>query len=101
MDFFQLLLKQERLPVPEAEFKFHATRRWRFDYAYPEQKIAIEQDGAIWTHGRHSRGSGLVKDMEKFNNAAILGWRVLHYTPDQMGSQAIDDIKLILKKSSV
>lgn len=97
MDFFQQLLKQEKMPVPEAEFKFHPTRKWRFDYAYPKLKIGIECDGAVWSQGRHTRGSGYIKDMEKFNAAAILGWRILKYTPDQLGSNAIDDLKIILK----
>lgn len=34
--------------------------------------------------GRHTRGSGFVKDMEKYNAAGLLGWRVFRFTPKQL-----------------
>jgi very-short-patch-repair endonuclease len=98
MDEFISILRDEKLPIPVKEYKFCKGRRWRFDYAFVKQKIAVEQDGGIWSGGRHSRGSGIIKDMEKFNKAVILGWRVLHYTPQQMTSEAINDIKEIFNK---
>lgn len=67
-----------------AEWAFHPTRKWRFDYAYPELKIAIEVDGGIFTGGRHSGGVGQLKDMEKMNAAASAQWLVFHTTPDDM-----------------
>ena len=68
----------------EAEVRFHPIRRWRFDYAHRDLMIAIEIDGGAWSRGRHTRGAGFVKDMEKRNTAQILGWRVFHFTPDQI-----------------
>lgn len=67
-----------------AEWYFHPERKWRFDYACPAVKIAIEVDGGIFTGGRHSGGVGQLKDMEKMNWAQALGWRVFHVTPDDM-----------------
>ena len=98
MDLFLRLLKQNKLPLPEAEYKFCPERRWRFDYAFIKQKIAVEQEGGVWAFGRHTRGSGFIKDLEKYNKAVLLGWRVLRYTPDQMLCEAIEDLKTILKK---
>jgi len=72
------------LPKPVSEFKFHPERRWRFDYAYPEKKIAIEIEGGIFTNGRHVRGKGFLNDLEKYNNAALLGWKLLRYTPSNI-----------------
>lgn len=69
------------LPVPVAEHKFHPTRKWRFDYAWPDRLVALEVEGGVWAQGRHTRGSGFVKDMEKYNAAAALGWRVLRALP--------------------
>jgi len=66
---------------PVAEYKFHPTRKWRFDWAFVDEKIAVEQEGAIWVQGRHTRGSGFVKDMEKYNEAARLGWRIFRFQP--------------------
>jgi hypothetical protein len=69
-----------------AEYRFHSRRRWRFDYAWPAARIALEIEGGVWTHGRHTRGKGFVGDMEKYNAAALAGWRVLRVTPQQVTS---------------
>lgn len=69
------------LEPPLREHQFHPLRRWRFDYALVDVHIAVELDGGVWVSGRHNRGSGYVKDMEKFNEAAILGWKILRFTP--------------------
>jgi len=65
---------------PEREYKFHSARRWRFDFAWPEYMLAVEIEGGIWTNGRHSRGAGMEADMEKYNEAGILGWTVLRFS---------------------
>jgi very-short-patch-repair endonuclease len=67
------------------EFRFHAVRRWRFDFAIPGLLLAVEFEGGAWTGGRHTRGSGFVKDCEKYNAAAVLGWGVLRFTTDMLG----------------
>ena len=84
-DLFLRLL-QERFPGREIvkEHRFHSERRWRFDYALPKLKIAVEIDGAVWAAGggRHNRAAGYVADMEKLNTAASMGWLVLRFTTD-------------------
>lgn len=72
------------LPAPLTEYKFHPTRKWRFDYYWPKEKVALEVEGAVWVQGRHTRGSGFIKDMEKYNEAAAMGIRVLRCTPQQL-----------------
>lgn len=57
------------------EYQFHPTRKWRFDVAWPEQKLAVEIDG----RGRHQTISGVRKDYEKHNEATRMGWRVLRF----------------------
>lgn len=64
------------------EHQFHPVRKWRFDYAIVELKIAIEVDGAVWVGGRHNRASGYIADIEKLNTAASMGWLVLRITTD-------------------
>lgn len=64
----------------EREYRFHPTRMWRFDFALPDQKIGVEVEGGTWSNGRHSRGAGFEKDCEKYNQAALHGWRVLTFT---------------------
>ena len=72
------------LPRPQTEYRFHPTRKWRFDAAIPSAMIAVEVNGGIWTHGRHMRGSGYIGDREKINSAQILGWIVLEFSTDQI-----------------
>ena len=69
------------------EFKFHPTRRWRFDYAIPEHKIAVEVEGGVWTNGRHTRPQGFLGDIEKYNTATLMGWRVFRTTPDRKSTR--------------
>lgn len=76
------------------EHKFHPTRRWRFDFAYLKSKIAIEVEGGTWTKGRHTTGSGFEKDCEKYNEAALLGWKVFRFTGSMVkNGQAIKTIR--------
>jgi very-short-patch-repair endonuclease len=86
------------LPKPVAEFRFHPTRRWRFDYAWPDKSIAVEVDGAVWTGGRHTRGAGVEKDCEKYAEALLAGWRVLRVTTGQVKSgQALTWVERLLR----
>jgi very-short-patch-repair endonuclease len=64
-----------------AEFEFSAKRKWRFDFAWPEQKVALEIQGGVHSSGRHTSGTGYHKDMEKLNRAQLAGWIVLLVTP--------------------
>ena len=45
-------------PDPTTELLFHPKRKWRFDYAWEEQKLALEVHGGIHSGGRHTRGRG-------------------------------------------
>lgn len=74
---FEQQLCAEKFPPWEREHPFHPTRKWRFDFAWPKWKVAVEVEGGTWTSGRHVRGSGFQKDCEKYNNAALLGWTVM------------------------
>lgn len=69
---------------PEREYRFHADRRWRFDFAWPTQRVAVEAEGGTWSGGRHVRGSGFEADVEKYNTAAATGWRIFRCTSKMM-----------------
>lgn len=75
------------------EYKFHPSRKWRFDYAILSHKIAIEVEGGAWVNGRHNRASGFIKDMEKYNEATRLGFRVIRVQPEELNTSYT--IKLI------
>lgn len=70
-------IRLARLPAPVREYRFHPTRRWRFDFAWPRERVAVEIDGGIWTGGRHTRGRGFIADCEKHAEAQLAGWTVL------------------------
>ena len=87
---------------PEREHRFHPPRRWRFDFAFTDKKLAIEAEGGIFSRGRHVRGAGFAKDCEKYNAANLDGWRVLRFTADQIKSgQALAQIKAALAERGV
>ena len=88
-DTFPNVCESAGLGLPVAEYKFHPTRKWRFDYCWPDKKVALEVEGGVWTGGRHTRGSGFVRDILKYNSAAILGWRVLRCTPQEVRNLTI------------
>ncbi|MFQ2621922.1 hypothetical protein ACK3YV_03715 [Aeromonas caviae] len=73
-------------PDPATELLFHPKRKWRFDYAWEEQKLALEIHGGIHSGGRHTRGRGFVEDRTKMNEATLLGWTVLDVTPEHIKS---------------
>lgn len=72
------------LPTPVREYRFLPPRRFKFDFAYPDRKLAVEVNGAIWTQGRHTRGTGASSDAEKLSLAAIHGWRVIVVVGEQI-----------------
>jgi very-short-patch-repair endonuclease len=73
-----LALELERSALPGwdlvREHRFHPTRAWRFDFAWPSQKLAVEVDGR-----RHRTCAGQRSDSEKLNEATRMGWRVLRF----------------------
>ncbi len=77
------LWKSIGVPEPVAEYRFSPSRKWRFDFAWPKAKVAMEIEGSIWTQGRHTRGAGFTQDMEKYNMAAKLGWYVFRFRPQE------------------
>jgi very-short-patch-repair endonuclease len=77
-------IKETNLPIPTREHKFHQTRKWRFDLAWIGPKLAVEVEGGIWVYGRHNRAVTFLKDMEKYNNACLLGWSVLRLSTDMV-----------------
>lgn len=68
------------------EFRFHDTRQWRIDIAWPhlEQPLAVEVEGGGFVQGRHSRGAGMRSDCEKYAELVLGGWRLLRVVGDQV-----------------
>jgi very-short-patch-repair endonuclease len=76
-------LEQDRIRFIR-EYHFAPPRKWRADFAIARSMLLIEIDGGSWVRGRHVTGKGFEADLEKLNAAALLGYRVLRFTPAQV-----------------
>lgn len=66
--------------------EYRRERDWRVDFAWPEQRLILEVEGGVWTEGRHTRGSGFTKDVEKYNALTAAGWTVYRVTQREVNS---------------
>lgn len=79
------------------EYKFDESedeRQFRFDYAWPAKKIAVEIEGGIWRKGggAHSHPTGILRDIEKYNLAVMQGWRVIRVPSPDPRKFPVDEI---------
>jgi len=92
-------IKAMKLPEPVREYRFHPTRRWRFDFAWPDLMLAVETEGGTWTNGRHNRGKGFEADCEKYGEAMLLGWSVYRCTSGMVKSGvAVETIGKLMER---
>lgn len=78
-------LEQAALPGwdLEREYHFDEERNWRFDFAFPSQRLAVEVEGRC-----HLRVARHRKDCEKLNEAVRQGWRVLRFPAPEKAKAA-------------
>jgi hypothetical protein len=93
LQHFTLTYPHEQPPAREFYFA-RPLRRWRFDFAWPKERVAVEIEGGHWTNGRHTRGSGFRDDCEKYSEAAIRGWCVIRATADMVRSGYASDLAM-------
>lgn len=79
------------------EHRFAPPRRWRFDFAWPGDRLAVEIEGGSFVRGRHQRPSGYRADCEKYNAATALGWRVLRYTDQDLRDRPAEVIEQVVR----
>jgi hypothetical protein len=78
------LCRIHSIPEPAREHEFVPGRKFRFDAAWPAHRVAVEIHGGEWIGGGHSRGHVFSADQEKMRHAALLGWRVLPFTGEDL-----------------
>ena len=86
------------LPNPIFEHRFHPTRKWRLDLAWPHELgggVAVECHGGTWAGGRHVTGEGFEKDREKMNWAQLFGWTVLEFTASQIDKNIEECVRML------
>lgn len=93
--------ESHKVALPQPEWQFDAERLYRFDFAWPEQKVALEVEGGIFGYGKdkkkgaHGSVTGILRDMAKYNLAATNGWRIIRVIPNKL--MTMDTIYLIKK----
>lgn len=61
----------------EREVRFIDGRKFAFDAALPDVKVAVEYSGIMGLGASHASVSGLVRDAWKLNEAQLRGWTVI------------------------
>ena len=110
------------IDTPSPEFKFHPTRRWRFDRAWEYHRVAVEIEGgvygkkircqacgtlvrgvkkdgsfgrAITIAGGHRGFERFMSDKEKYNEAATLGWSILRFVREDILGQPFETVEKV------
>lgn len=89
------------LPKPTPEYYFaKATlgRRWRLDWCFIPERVAVEVEGGYAVQGRHTSAKGFLADMEKYNTLACMGYRLIRVSPRQIANgEALNWVDRILR----
>ena len=110
------------------EYAFHPTRRWRYDFAFLDARLAVEVEGGLSgapircqvcgnlvrirtkdgrsipmrQSGRHNVGKGFKSDLEKYQESLLLGWRVLRVSVDDVKhGRALQLIQMLLAMEAI
>lgn len=88
---FLFQCQQLKLPPVFAQWRFqnsecpdNARRKWRTDFVFKDFKLMVEIDGGIWIKGAHGNPADIIRNMRKGNDAILLGYHVLHFTPAEV-----------------
>jgi very-short-patch-repair endonuclease len=75
----------DRIGKPVREHRFHPERMWRFDFSYPDVRLAVEIEGLVHNgFSRHTTISGFEEDAWKYAEATLLGWTVIRFSQNQI-----------------
>ena len=88
-------------PKPVREYQFAAPRKWKFDFCWPEVRIAVEIEGGAYEgehRGRHLRQLGFTDDCVKYAEGALLGYRILRLTPPMIQPALLERIALEIRR---
>jgi len=121
-DHLAFQIRAHRMPEPVQQHHFAKSigRQWRFDFAWPapELMLAVELEGLVATQalipkgkgeagyrrttiltGGHASPQGFKEDLEKYNTATLLGWRLLRFHQQQIATgEAIDMLERVMHR---
>lgn len=88
---FMIQCQGLKLPPAAVQWRFanskhpnNAARKWRCDVLFPDYRLMVEIDGGIWVRGAHSHPTDIIRNMTKQNDAMLLGYQVLRFTPAEV-----------------
>lgn len=65
----------------EFEYRFDPDRRWLSDFAIPAFRVLLEYEGGLFMErSGHNSHTGIQRDVDKYNRAQALGWKVIRCT---------------------
>lgn len=72
----------------EREYFFHPSRKWRSDWIVKGTKVLVEFEGGLFKKraAGHSSVTGILRDLEKYNEATLLGFIVIRIAPNHVRS---------------
>lgn len=94
------VLKEYNFACTE-ENRFTELRRFRFDLAVVDLKLAIEYEGLMSGKSRHTTVTGFTQDTDKYNLAQAKGWTVLRYTTLNYKNFELDLLRWLFRRSSI
>lgn len=92
---FAFQIRTYNLPEPKRQYKFHASRKFLADFAWPEFRLIVEINGGTWmTKSGHNTGKGILRDYEKSNAAQLMGYTYLQFTGKELDDlTAVETVK--------
>jgi hypothetical protein len=112
------MMQDDGLPTFETEYAFATSikRKWRFDVAWPGLMVAVEIEGGIFgkgaadsepcmtcgqtKKGAHGSATGILRDIEKYNDGTMLGWRIYRVPTSKINRETIEAIRTLLRRAT-
>jgi hypothetical protein len=89
----RLMMIDGGLPAPVLQYDVvdRSGRAWRLDFAWPDQRVAVEFDGFDW----HSDPDSLRRDRQKRAALQEMGWSVTSIVSDDVRRRPYDTVRRI------
>ena len=109
-------------PEPEHDVTFYPGRKWRADFIWKRERVLVELEGQVWgaqvhcqacgalvkkrgkggkwyvvreAGGRHVRGDGFQNDVDKYNAAQSIGYRLFRVTAKMLDEDPYSIIMMV------
>jgi very-short-patch-repair endonuclease len=94
------LLRRAKIKGWKRQYSYVPGRKFKADFAFPLQKLIVEVDGGVYSRRAHGSIGGIIADMKRSNFAAMNGWRLMRFRPDEITKQpdsVIEQITIALE----